>query len=49
VVIFAAVGDFVAAALLGVIDPKTGVELAMITVFVYLGISLAPVISRFVF
>jgi hypothetical protein len=48
-IIFAAAGDLVAAALLGVIDPKTGVELATITVFVYLGIRLAPVISGFFF
>jgi hypothetical protein len=47
--LFAAVGDFAAAALLGTIDPKTGVELAIITVFVYLGIRLAPVISSFIF
>jgi len=45
-IIFAAVGDFAAAALL--IDPKTGVELAIITVFVYIGIRLAPVISNFI-
>ena len=46
--IFAAVGDFAAAALLGAIDPRTGVELAIITVFVYIGIRLAPVISSFI-
>ena len=43
-----AVGDVAAAALLGAIDPKTGVELAIITVFVYTGIKLAPVISSFI-
>jgi len=48
-IIFAAVGDVAAAALLGVIDPRTGVELAIITVFVYIGIRLAPVISGLVF
>ena len=48
-IIFAAVGDLVAAALLRVIDPRTGVELAIITVFVYIGIRLAPVISSFIF
>lgn len=48
-IIFAAVGDLAAAVLLGAIDPRTGVELAIITVFVYLGIRLAPVISSFIF
>jgi len=48
-ILFAAVGDVAAAALLGVIDPRTGVELAIITVFVYIGIRLAPVISGLVF
>ncbi len=48
-IIFAAVGDFAAAALLGAIDPRTGVELAIITVFVYIGIRLAPVISGLIF
>ena len=48
-IIFAAVGDFAAAALLGAIDPRTGVELAIITVFVYIGIRLAPIISSFIF
>lgn len=48
-IIFAAVGDFAAAALLGTVDLRTGVELAIITVFVYIGIRLAPVISRIIF
>lgn len=47
-IVFAAVGDFVAAALLGTMDPRTGVELAIITVFVYVGIRLAPVISKII-
>ena len=34
-ILFAAVVDVAAAALLGVIEPKAGVELAIITVFVY--------------
>ena len=34
---------------LGVIDPKTGVELAIITVFVYAGIRVAPAISNLIF
>jgi hypothetical protein len=32
-----------------VIEPRTGVELAIITVFVYVGIKLAPVISGLIF
>ena len=48
-ILFAAVGDVAAAALLGVIEPRTGVELAIITVFVYIGIRLAPVISGLIF
>lgn len=48
-ILFAAVGDVAAAALLGVRDLKTGVELAIITVFVYVGIRLAPVTSGFIF
>jgi hypothetical protein len=44
-IIFAAVGDFAAAALLGLIDLKSGVELAIITVFVYIGIRVAPLMS----
>jgi len=32
-----------------VIDPKTGVELAIITVFVYVGIRVAPAISNLIF
>ena len=47
-IIFAAVGDFAAAALLGLIDLKSGVELAIITVFVYIGIRVAPLISRLI-
>jgi hypothetical protein len=48
-IIFAAIGDFAAAALLGTIDAKTGVELAIITIFVYVGIRLAPLISEIIF
>ena len=48
-IIFAAIGDFAAAVLLGTIDAKTGVELAIITIFVYVGIKLAPVISEIIF
>jgi hypothetical protein len=48
-ILFAAMGDVAAAALLGMIDPKTGVELGIITVFVYLGIRLAPVLSNLLF
>ena len=48
-ILFAAVGDVAAAALLGVIDPKIGVELAIITVFVYIGIRVAPAISNLIF
>lgn len=44
-VLFAAVGDVAAAALFGLIDPKAGVELAIITVFVYVGIRVAPLLS----
>jgi hypothetical protein len=44
-IIFAAVGDFAAAALLGFIDLKSGIELAIITVFVYIGIRVAPLMS----
>ena len=47
-IIFAAGGDFAAALLLGLIDPKSGVELATITVFVYVGIRVAPLISRLI-
>ena len=47
-IIFAAVGDFAAAALLGLVDLKSGVELAIITVFVYVGIRLAPWISELI-
>jgi hypothetical protein len=32
-----------------VIDPKTGVDLAIITVFVYVGIRVAPAISNLIF
>jgi hypothetical protein len=48
-ILFAAAGDVAAAALLGVIEPKTGVEPATITVFVYVGIRVAPAISSLVF
>jgi hypothetical protein len=47
-IIFAAVGDFAAAVLLGLIDLKSGIELAIITVFVYIGIRVAPLISRLI-
>jgi len=47
-IIFAAVGDFAAATLLGLVDLKSGVELAIITVFVYIGIRVAPLISRLI-
>lgn len=48
-ILFVAVVDVAVAALLGVIEPKAGVELAIITVFVYIGIRLAPVISNLIF
>jgi hypothetical protein len=38
----------VAAALLGLVDLKSGVELAIITVFVYVGIRVAPRISELI-
>jgi hypothetical protein len=47
-IIFAAVGDFAAAAPLGLVDLKSGIELAIITVFVYVGIRLAPWISELI-
>jgi len=47
-VVFAAIGDFAAAALLGTVDLKAGVELAIITVFVYVGIRLAPIIANLI-
>jgi len=47
-IIFAAIGDFAAAALLGTVDLKAGVELAIITVFVYVGIRLAPIIANLI-
>ncbi len=47
-VIFAAAADFAAAALLGTIDLKTGVELVIITVFVYMGIRAAPIIAKII-
>ena len=45
---FAVVGDLAAAALIGLVDLKSGVELAIITVFVYAGIRLAPWISELI-
>ena len=45
----AATADFAAAALLGVIDLKSGVELLIITAFVYAGIKLAPIITGVIF
>ena len=42
---FAAVGNVAPAALTGVIELKTGMELALVTMLVYVGIRLAPVIS----
>ena len=47
-IVFAAIGDFAAAALLGTVDLKAGVELAIITVFVYVGIRLAPIIANLI-
>ncbi len=44
-IFIAAVADIAAAALLGTLDLRTGVELVVITAFVYAGIKLAPVIS----
>ena len=46
--IFAAAADFVAAALLGTIDLETGVELVIITAFVYMGIRAAPIIAKII-
>ena len=48
-VLFAAVGDIAAASLLGVVEPRIGIELAVITVFVYVGIRLAPMISNIIY
>ncbi|MCD6458554.1 MAG: hypothetical protein J7K82_06860 [Thermoproteales archaeon] len=45
-ILFAALGDFAAAVLLGTIDVKAGLELAIITLFVYAGIRLAPAIAE---
>jgi len=47
-IIFAAAGDLLAALLLGVVDLRSGLELAIITVFVYIGIRLAPIITRLI-
>jgi hypothetical protein len=47
-IIFAAVGDLMTAVLLGIVDLKTGIELTIITVFVYVGIRLAPWISELI-
>ena len=44
-IFIAAAADVAAAALLGTLDLKAGVELLVITAFVYAGIKLAPVIS----
>jgi len=41
-ILVAAAADVVAAALLGTLDLRTGIELAIITAFVYLGIRVAP-------
>ncbi len=48
-VLFAAAGDIAAAALLGLVDLKSGIELGIITVFVYIGIRVAPLISGVIF
>jgi len=45
-VLFAAIADFAAAALLGVVELKVGVELAVITIFVYAGIKIAPLVTK---
>ena len=41
-ILLAAAADVAAACLLGTLDLRTGVELAVITAFVYLGIKMAP-------
>jgi len=45
-VILAAVMDFAAALMLGKISLRAGVELAVITIFVYAGIRVAPIIAK---
>lgn len=47
-IIFAVAGDLAATALLGLVDLRSGVELAVITVFVYTGIRVAPLMSRLI-
>jgi len=47
-VLLAAIFDFGAALLLGSIDIKGGIELIIITVFVYAGIRLAPMIAELI-
>ena len=47
-VLLAAIFDLGAALLLGSIDIKSGMELIIITVFVYAGMRLAPVIAEFI-
>ena len=44
-IFIAAAADVAAAALLGTLDLRAGVELLIITAFVYAGIKLAPLIS----
>jgi hypothetical protein len=48
-ILLATLGDVAAAALLGVIEPKMETELALVTVFLYAGIRLAPAMSVLVF
>ena len=47
-VLLAAIFDLGAALLLGSIDIKSGIELIIITVFVYAGIRLAPMIAELI-
>lgn len=47
-VLLAAIFDLGAALLLGSIDIKSGIELMIITVFVYAGIRLAPMIAELI-
>ena len=47
-VLLAAIFDLGAALLLGSIDIKSGIELIIITVFVYAGIRLAPMITELI-
>jgi len=47
-VLLAAIFDLGAALLLGSIDVKSGIELTIITVFVYAGIRLAPMITELI-